>query len=147
LRKIVIVVGLICATFVSVFLSIANAAENNFCTLYFDNVYKISKLPVADTAETQAKGLSKREDIGNGMIFVWGTPRVVSFWMKDTIVPLSIGFFDKNKRLFQIEDMEVLSLDRHISSDEILAALELKKGDFDKQNITIGTKITKLDCE
>ena len=77
---------------------------------------------------------------------MWSEPKIVSFWMKDTITPLSVGFFDKNGELFQIEDMEPLSLDNHISSKEVIAALELKKGDFKKHNIAIGEKISKLEC-
>jgi uncharacterized membrane protein (UPF0127 family) len=132
---------------VLIFLGAVLAADNSLCTLELSNGYKIKKLPVADTSESQAKGLSKVDDIGSGMIFVWGSPRVVSFWMKDTRVPLSIGFFDKDKKLFQVDDMEPFSLSSHLSSKEVIAALELNEGDFKKHNITIGTKIVKLECE
>jgi uncharacterized membrane protein (UPF0127 family) len=123
-------------------------AENaqNICSLEFKSGYKIENILIADTEETRRKGLSKRKEIEGGMIFVWSKPKIVSFWMKDTIIPLSVGFFDKNGELFQIEDMEPLSLDSHTSSKEAIAALELKKGDFKKQNIVIGEKISKFKC-
>jgi uncharacterized membrane protein (UPF0127 family) len=49
---------------------------------------------VADTAEEQSTGLSGRTEVpaGTGMAFVWDEPTRVSFWMQDTLVPLSIAW-------------------------------------------------------
>lgn len=51
---------------------------------------------VADTQEEQRVGLQGRtflED-DHGMLFLFDTPAILSFWMKDTYVPLDIIFFD-----------------------------------------------------
>ncbi|MDR3178359.1 MAG: DUF192 domain-containing protein [Campylobacteraceae bacterium] len=117
------------------------------CVLEFDNGFKIDKLPQANTPKTMQKGLSNLDDIGTGMIFTWSKSQQLSFWMKDTRVALSIGFFDENGELFQIEDMQPYSLLPHRSVKEGKNALELKQGDFKKHNITIGAKITKLECK
>ncbi|MDR2789511.1 MAG: DUF192 domain-containing protein [Campylobacteraceae bacterium] len=117
------------------------------CTLEFDNGFRIEKLPLSNTPEKKQKGLSNLDDIGVGMIFTWSKAQNLSFWMKDTRAPISIGFFDENGELFQIEDMKPYSLELHPSKKEAKFALELKEGSFAKHNITIGTKITKFECK
>ncbi|MDR1460920.1 MAG: DUF192 domain-containing protein [Campylobacteraceae bacterium] len=117
------------------------------CTLEFDNGFKIEKLPQANTPQSKQKGLSNLDDIKVGMIFTWDKAAELSFWMKDTKVALSIGFFDDNGELFQIDDMEPYSLDKHYSFKKAKFALELKRGDFKKYSINIGAKITKLECK
>jgi uncharacterized membrane protein (UPF0127 family) len=116
------------------------------CTLEFDNGLKIEKLPLANSDESRQKGLSNLDDIGEGMIFTWDKPQKLSFWMKDTRIALSIGFFDDNGKLFQISNMKPYSLDKHNSIKESKIALELKQGDFAKHGIVIGTKIKNLEC-
>jgi uncharacterized membrane protein (UPF0127 family) len=116
------------------------------CMLEFDNGFKIEKLPLSNTPEKRQRGLSNLDDVGVGMMFAWSNAQNLSFWMKDTRVPLSIGFFDENKELFQINDMQPYSLEPHHSKKEAKFALELKRGDFAKHNISIGAKITKFEC-
>jgi uncharacterized membrane protein (UPF0127 family) len=52
---------------------------------------------IADTPEERAAGLMGREDLGalDGMAFVWPEPTSGGFWMKDTLIPLSIAFWDE----------------------------------------------------
>jgi uncharacterized membrane protein (UPF0127 family) len=116
------------------------------CTLEINNGFKIENLPLSNTSEKRQKGLSGMDNISVGMLFVWEKAQPLSFWMKDTKIALSIGFFDENGELFQIDDMQPYSLDAHRSKKEAKFALELKHGDFKKHNITIGTKITKFEC-
>ncbi|MDR0579019.1 MAG: DUF192 domain-containing protein [Campylobacteraceae bacterium] len=117
------------------------------CVIEFDNGFKIEKLPQANTPKTQQKGLSDLDNIGVGMIFTWSKAQKLSFWMKNTKIALSIGFFDENGKLFQIDDMQPYSLDMHRSKKEAKFALELEQGDFAKHNIAIGAKITKFECK
>lgn len=51
---------------------------------------------VADTPEKRNQGLMNVTDLGDldGMLFVWDSPTTSSFWMKDTVLPLDIAFFD-----------------------------------------------------
>jgi uncharacterized membrane protein (UPF0127 family) len=128
------------------FFGIAFGEVLPLCTLELDNGFKIEKLPQASTAKSRQKGLSNVDDIGVGMIFTWDEPRKLSFWMKDTRIALSIGFFDDDRKLFQIEDMQPYSLEAHASTKEAKIALELKQGDFAKYDIAVGTKIKKLEC-
>ncbi|MDR1614568.1 MAG: DUF192 domain-containing protein, partial [Campylobacteraceae bacterium] len=112
--------------FILLFFSTLYGEVLPLCTLEFDNGLRIEKLPQANTLKTKQKGLSNLDDIGVGMIFTWDKPKELSFWMKDTKIALSIGFFDDKGELFQIEDMEAYSLDKHYSAKEAKTALELK---------------------
>jgi hypothetical protein len=98
---------------------------------------------VAEVARTEAQrevGLMRRESIpdGTGMLFMWERPEQRSFWMKDTYVALDIGFMDANYRVFDIQQMEAMSLDPHESSGPGLFALEVPGGWFAAHGVVEG---------
>ena len=41
-----------------------------------------------------------------GMAFVWQEPVGSTFWMKDTLIPLSIAFVDEAGRVIDVLDMQ-----------------------------------------
>ncbi len=51
---------------------------------------------VADTPQARGRGLMGITDLGefDGMLFVFDTDNETGFWMKDTLIPLDIAFFD-----------------------------------------------------
>ncbi len=53
---------------------------------------------VAETAELRAQGLMNVTDLGSldGMLFVFPAAVTAEFWMKDTLIPLDIAFFDES---------------------------------------------------
>ena len=63
---------------------------------------------VADTPDKQQRGLMGVEDLDplDGMLFTFTGERDRSFWMKDTLIPLDIAFFDADGLLVSVTSME-----------------------------------------
>lgn len=117
------------------------------CTLHFSTGQILSRVPVAATLTEQARGLSKTHDVSRGMLFIWqqAAPRV--FWMRDTWVPLQVGFFDGSGKLFQIEDMEPNTDTRHESAQPAKMALELAQGQYQELGFVSGeTFLLRRQC-
>ena len=76
------------------------------------------------------------------MLFVFEKEKIQSFWMRNTYIPLSIAFIDKNAKIVQIEKMQPLNDTIHYASRvPVLYALEVNQGWFEKHQITIGDTI------
>jgi uncharacterized membrane protein (UPF0127 family) len=104
---------------------------------------------IAETQEERAKGLMNRESLPEdaGMMFVYFEPTSGGFWMKDTLIPLSIAFIDEEETITQIIDMEPCSKDpcRVYSPDaDYVAALEVNQGAFDEWGVDVGDTVRLL---
>jgi len=106
---------------------------------------------IADTAISQEIGLMGRDSLpsDHGMLFVYNQPKTLSFWMKNTKIPLSIGFFDVNQNLTQIENMnpQPISthpalLKRYESKSAVKYALEVPQNWFQDHGIVPGDHFT-----
>lgn len=74
-----------------------NAPAGHSVTLIGPEGEEISvNIEIADDNAERAKGLMGRDhlDKGAGMLFVFDEPREASFWMKNTLIPLDILYFD-----------------------------------------------------
>ena len=98
------------------------------------------RVEVAKNPEDRAQGLMGRKHLGDseGMLFIFEGEDSHSFWMKNTFIPLSIAFIDKDGRIVRITDMKPLTLDSHGPSRPVLYALEMKKGWFSANGIKEG---------
>jgi uncharacterized protein len=98
---------------------------------------------VARSEEEKSRGLMFREKLGKneGMLFVYGEEEFLSFWMKNTPLPLSIAFINKSGRIVDIQDMEPFSLKTHVSASPAQFALEVNQGWFKQNDIGIGTAV------
>jgi uncharacterized membrane protein (UPF0127 family) len=98
---------------------------------------------VAKTPEERSNGLMGKKYLGkdDGMLFIFETEDYHGFWMKNTFIPLSIAFIEKNGRIVWITDMKPLTLDSHVPPEPILYALEMNKGWFSSRGIRVGDKI------
>ena len=104
------------------------------------------KAEIASTFEERKNGFMFRQTIpdGTGMLFVFEYEQILDFWMKNTPHPLSIAYIDKNGKIRDVLDMTPLSLANVTSSVEVLYALEVPQGWFDKVNVRVGDKL-RLD--
>lgn len=93
---------------------------------------------VAATPEKQILGLGNRPkplDTNQAMIFIYQTPQVSHFWMKNTWIPLSIAFFDSKGAMIQSLEMKVEKDPNHPQSvygpkRPFLVAIEANQGTF-----------------
>ncbi|RKX86734.1 MAG: DUF192 domain-containing protein [Spirochaetes bacterium] len=101
------------------------------------DVYHIE---IAVTREEQTEGLMHRKELkpDTGMIFVYKEDRKLSFWMKNTLVPLSIAFIAKDGTIKEIHHMKPESLTPVKSTHSVRYALELPQGSYEKSETGIG---------
>ena len=106
----------------------------------------VIKAEVASNATERERGLMFREQMqpNEGMVFVFDKPHVVCMWMKNTLLPLSVAFIDKNGKIINIENMQPLSTDPHCAKAPAYYALEMNQGWFKKKNIKPDSKIEGL---
>ncbi len=103
---------------------------------------------IADTPETRRTGLMHRTELtkNSGMLFVYDSARSVSFWMKNTLIPLDILYFDADLKLTQIyADTPPCKSDpcpTYPSTQPTKYVLELNAGESAKIGATIGSEIT-----
>ena len=98
---------------------------------------------VASTPDDRATGLMNRFSLqpDHGMLFVFERAESLSFWMKNTFIPLSIAFLDPDGRIVNIEDMAPQSEATHWSKGPALFALEMRKGWFRERGIKAGDRV------
>ncbi len=114
-----------------------------------DNTYEINihdKKPRVEVAFRQKErtiGLMFRDKLDNdhGMLFIYPQEHNLSFWMKNTRIPLSIAFINSSGTITQIETMAPYSLTSHTSKVKVRFALEMEEGWFRKNGITVGGKV------
>lgn len=80
----------------------------------------------------------------HGMLFVFVEPRPLSFWMRNTYIPLSIAFIDAGGRIVNIEDMAPQDERSKWSTGPALYALEMRKGWFAQKGIRPGDRVEGL---
>jgi len=79
-------------------------------------------------------------DADSGMIFVWDSPVTTPFWMKNTLIPLSIAFLSGDGTIIDIQEMEAQTLTQHGPGKAYIYAVEANKGYFSRQGIKVGDK-------
>ena len=101
------------------------------------------RVEIADTEPKRSAGLMGRKTMpeGEGMLFKFDDVQPLSFWMKNTYIPLSIAFIDEFGIITVIKDMTPESLDQVTSDGPALYALEVPRGWFRKNNLLPGHKV------
>ncbi len=99
---------------------------------------------LAVTPDQQATGMMFRTTMGTneGMLFVNDEPGVRCFWMRNTLLPLSIAFIADDGTIVNTAEMEPKSDKSHCSAQPVRFALEMNQGWFAKRGIKPGAKVS-----
>ncbi len=102
------------------------------------------RVEIADDMNEMSRGLMGRTALAEdaGMLFVYPEERVLSFWMKDTLIPLSIAFMDSGGRIVDIQEMKALddTPPHYESAEPARYALEANKGFFAERGVKVGDR-------
>jgi len=104
---------------------------------------------IADDDQKRAQGLMfvEKMDADTGMLFIFEREQTLGFWMKNTLIPLNIGFFDSKGKLVDVQEMKVAGslvakdVPSYQSRKPAVFALEMNSGWFGKHKIKIGAQL------
>jgi uncharacterized protein len=102
---------------------------------------------VTEVARTQtevATGMMFRKEMNENeaMLFVFGQPYQASFYMRNTIIPLSCAYIDTEGEILEIHELKPLDEKPvEAASAKVRYVLETKQGWFDRNKIGIGTLV------
>ena len=102
---------------------------------------------IADTEALRETGLMNRKKMAKdrGMLFVFDTLTTSPFWMKDTLLPLTILFIDAGQKIVGIQDMAPLDQKTlHYPDKAYLYALEINQGVASRIGLKKGDFVTIL---
>jgi uncharacterized membrane protein (UPF0127 family) len=101
---------------------------------------------VADTNEERSVGLSNRTELDEdrGMLFLLPV-RGLGFWMKDTLIPLSVAFIGPCGEIVFIDDMQPQTDTLHNTDKPYKYGLETNIGWFDDNGVTEGSVVAIPD--
>src|SRR5215203_3468820 len=90
---------------------------------------------LASTPEQREIGLMFRTSMpaSEGMLFVFERASQQCFWMRNTLIPLSIAFLGDDGSVVNIDDMKPQTLESHCSTKPVRFVLEMNEGWFAKR--------------
>lgn len=99
---------------------------------------------LADEPALRMKGLMMRERLGQneGMLFAFADKAIHCFWMRNTLIPLSIAFLDDEGAIVNIADMSPKSDQSHCPAQPVRFALEMDRGWFAARGLGAGSKLS-----
>ena len=114
-------------------------------TLVFDDTERLH-VRVADTANARAEGLMNVTSLqpDDGMAFVWTETTTGTFWMKDTLIPLSIAFVSSDGTIVSTTEMQPCATDpcpTYAASAPYVMAIEANTGWFTDHGIGPGDRV------
>ena len=115
-------------------------------TVAFDGTDALLYVDIADEPGEQRRGLMGVESLptDEGMAFVFDEAVGSTFWMKDTLIPLSIAFYDGRGRIVSLLDMEPCGAEPcPIYSPGVVyrGALEVNRGAFARWGVRVGDSL------
>ena len=103
----------------------------------------VLRVEVAQTPQEHGIGLMFRKTMptNDGMLFIFERPGQQCFWMKNTLLPLSVAFISDDGSITNIEAMKPQTLNSHCSTKDVRFVLEMNDGWFAKRGIGPGMKL------
>ncbi|WP_127023112.1 DUF192 domain-containing protein [Rheinheimera mangrovi] len=107
------------------------------------------EVELALTSEQRARGLMYRDKVENGMLFIYDEERILSFWMRNTKVPLDIAYIRADWTIEPVQFLYPYDEKGKKSQGPAIGALEMPQGWFKAQGLAAGTKIIRCGkkCE
>jgi len=104
------------------------------------------RVEIADYPEAHHRGLMFRESLpeNQGMLFVYREAHVLSFYMRNTKIPLDIAFLSDDGAIQQIEAMQPFDETSHVSRQPARYALEVNQGWFARYQVAVGDRVENL---
>jgi uncharacterized membrane protein (UPF0127 family) len=104
------------------------------------------RVEIAETPEDKARGLMGRTELAPdaGMVFLEEDSSTGSFWMKDTLIPLSVAFWGEDGRIFRILHMEPCREEPcpfYDPDGAWVGALEVNQGFFEEHGVEVGDPV------
>lgn len=125
-----------------------NLPLNPFCQNHVKSVKlvlnkNVMNSEIACSESEKEYGLMNRKFLpkDNGMLFIFDRTQTLSFWMKNTLIDLSIAYIDKDWNIVDIREMKAQDLTPIISKKPAVFALEANPYWFSQHNVKIGDKI------
>jgi uncharacterized membrane protein (UPF0127 family) len=108
------------------------------------------RLEVAADPAARARGLMGRTEVpqGTGMVFLYPADVTQTFWMKNTLVPLSIAFVAADGRVVSVAEMTPCRADpcpTYAPAGPYRYAVELAAGSFPAAGVGPGAKVAPTD--
>jgi uncharacterized membrane protein (UPF0127 family) len=127
-------------------LAIALAFPHGTATITTQHAKVSLRVEIADNDARREQGLMFRRRLAPkaGMAFVWRRNVEGAFWMKNTLIPLSIAFYDARGRIVRLMDMAPCRADPCAVYDPkttYRGAIEVNRGAFRRWNVKVGARV------
>lgn len=104
------------------------------------------QVQIADTQEAQSRGLMEVESMPAryGLVFVWSETGRHSFYMKNTLIPLDIAWWNDQMRIVDIQTMTPCEADpcpTYSPATDHIAAVEVNAGVLEEAGIEVGDRV------
>jgi uncharacterized protein len=104
------------------------------------------RVEIAETGDARARGLMERPSLapGTGMAFLFPGLSHGGFWMRNTLIPLSIAFWDESGLIIEIFDMQPCPRDpcpTYTPATSYVGAVETRQGYFEKNLVVVGDTV------
>jgi uncharacterized membrane protein (UPF0127 family) len=124
-----------------------NSPQPKLPTISLTIAGKTLTTEVADDEAEREKGMMFRTEMpdGTAMLFVLDAPQKPSFWMRNTLIPLSVAYVNTLGMIMEIHDLQPKD-ERPVTAafDSIAYAIEVPQGWFSKNDILPGTLVKGL---